>query len=127
VGARPPGSGSGGRAAPSGGATRSFRQSFLVAYAHRVGDRLRHVAEATAAGAAGGPGGGGLLPVLARRADAAEAAAAAAFPNLKTFSATGRDAEGWLAGRQAADRADLGTEGVLGGQRVRTTRSLGAA
>jgi uncharacterized membrane protein YgcG len=125
--ARPPDPGVGGRGAPSGATTRSFRQSFLVAYAHRIGDRLRQVAEATAAGAAAGPGGGGLLPVLARRADAAEAAAAAAFPNLKTFSATGRDADGWRAGRQAADRADLGTESVLGAQRGPTTPSLGAA
>jgi len=126
--ARPPGPGVGSRVAPSGAATRSFRQSFLVAYAHRIGDRLRQVAEATAAEAAAGPGGGGLLPVLARRTDAAEAAAAAAFPNLKTFSASGRDADGWLAGRQAADRADLGTEGVLGTQRGPTTSpSLGAA
>jgi uncharacterized membrane protein YgcG len=127
VAARPPRPGLGGRAAPSGAATRSFRQSFLVAYAHRIGDRLRQVAEATAAEAAAGPGGGGLLPVLARRADAAEAAAAAAFPNLKTFSATGRDADGWLAGRDAADRADLGTESVIGAHRGSTTPSPGAA
>jgi Protein of unknown function (DUF2786) len=125
--ARRPGPGVSGRAAPSGAATRSFRQSFLLAYAHRIGDRLRQVADATAAEAAAGPGGGGLLPVLARRADAAEAAAAAAFPNLKTFSATGRDADGWLAGRQAADRADLGTESVVGAHRGTTTPSLGAA
>ena len=87
-------------AAPSGAATRSFRQSFLVAFAHRIGDRLRQVAEATAAEAAAGPGGGGLLPVLARRADAAEAAAAAAFPDLTTSrprAATPR--AGWRAGR----------------------------
>jgi hypothetical protein len=122
--ARPPGR-VGGRAAPSGAATRSFRQSFLVAYAHRIGDRLRQVAKASAAEAAAGPGGGGLLPVLARRADAAEAAAAAAFPNLKTFSATGRDADGWRAGRQAADRADLGTESMVGARRGPTTPSLG--
>jgi Protein of unknown function (DUF2786) len=125
--ARPPGTGVGRRAAPSGAATRSFRQSFLVAYAHRIGDRLRQVAEATAAAAAAGPRGSGLLPVLARRADAAEAAAAAAFPNLKTFSATGRDADGWLAGRQAADRADLGTKSVPDAHRGPTTPSLGAA
>ena len=99
--ARPPGPGAGGVAAPSGAATRSFRQSFLVAYAHRIGDRLRQVAEATTAEAAAGPEGGGLLPVLARRADAAEAAAAAApFPNLKTFSATAATPRaGWRAGR----------------------------
>jgi len=130
--ARPPGSGIGGGGAPSASATRSFRQSFLVAYAHRIGDRLRQVADATAADAAaehaGSPDGGSLLPVLARRADAAEAAAAAAYPNLKTFSTTGRDAEGWAAGRLAADRAHLGTEGVLGAHRgSRTTPSLGAA
>jgi Protein of unknown function (DUF2786) len=127
--ARPPGTGGGrtGHAAPSGAVTRSFRQSFLLAYAHRIGDRLRQVAEATAAEAAAGPRGSELLPVLARRADAAEAAAAAAFPNLKTFSATGRDADGWLAGRQAADRADLGTKSVPGAHRGPTTRSLGAA
>jgi hypothetical protein len=125
--ARPPGPGVGRRGAPSGAATRSFRQSFLLAYAHRIGDRLRRVAEATAAEAAAGPRGRELLPVLARRADAAEAAAAAAFPNLKTFSATGRDADGWLAGRQAADRADLGTESVLGAHRGPATPSLGVA
>jgi hypothetical protein len=121
------GSGGRGHAAPSGAATRSFRQSFLVAYAQRMGARLRLVAEATAAEAAAGPGGGGLLPVLARRADAAEAAAAAAFPNLKTFSTTGRDLDGWLAGRRAADRADIGAAGKLGAERGPTTPSLGAA
>src|ERR687897_569008 len=40
-----PGVGSAG----SGSATRSFRQSFLVAYAHCIGDRLRHASEAAAA------------------------------------------------------------------------------
>jgi hypothetical protein len=129
VAARPPGSGAGDRDAPS--ATRSFRQSFLVAYAHRIGDRLRRAAEHAAAEAdaehAAGGGGGSLLPVLARRADAAEAAAAAAFPNLKTFSTTGRDAEGWAAGREAADRAQLGTEGALDDRRAGPTPSLGAA
>jgi Protein of unknown function (DUF2786) len=125
--ARAPSASAGGRGAASGSATRSFRQSFLVAYAHRIGDRLRQVAEATASEAAAGPGGGGLLPVLAQRADAAEAAAAAAFPNLKTFSTTGRDGEGWAAGRQAADHADLGTVAVLDAQRGGTTPSLGAA
>jgi Protein of unknown function (DUF2786) len=131
VAARPPASTGGGRDAPSGSATRSFRQSFLVAYAHRIGDRLRHVAEAAAAEAAAehgaGEGVGSLLPVLARRADAAEAAAAATFPNLKTFSTTGRNAEGWAAGRQAADRAQLGVEGALSDRRPGPKPSLGAA
>jgi Protein of unknown function (DUF2786) len=125
VAARPQGSGSRGLA-PSGSATRSFRQSFLVAYAQRIGDRLRAVTEATAAEHAADRAGS-LLPVLARRADAAEAAAAAAFPNLRSFSTSGRDAEGWAAGRRAADRADLGTEGVLSAHGGRPPPSLGAA
>jgi hypothetical protein len=130
------GRGAGDRAA-SGSATRSFRQSFLVAYAHRIGDRLRQATEAAAAEAeaetagarsGGGHGGrGALLPVLARRAEAAEAAAAAAFPRVKTFSTTARDAQGWAAGRQAADRADLGLQGTLPGRHPPSPRSLGAA
>jgi hypothetical protein len=125
VAARPPGARSRGLA-PSGSATRSFRQSFLVAYAQRIGDRLREVSEATAAEHAADRRGS-LLPVLARRADAAEAAAAAAFPNLRSFSTSGRDAEGWAAGRRAADGADLGTEGALGARGGRPPPSLGAA
>ncbi|HKA82298.1 MAG TPA: DUF2786 domain-containing protein [Acidimicrobiales bacterium] len=124
--ARPPGSGTRGLA-PSGSATRSFRQSFLLAYGQRIGDRLREVAEATAAEHAADRAAS-LLPVLARRADAAEAAAAAAFPKLRTFSTSGRDPEGWAAGRRAADRADLGTESGLGARsRGRPPPSLGAA
>jgi Protein of unknown function (DUF2786) len=102
----------------AGSATRSFRQSFLVAYARRIGDRLRQASEAAVAEAdASGPHAGdrgALLPVLARRADAAEAAASAAFPKVKTFSTTARDPNGWAAGQHAADRADLGLRGSLG-------------
>ena len=110
---------SGRRPGPAAGsATRSFRQSFLVAYARRIGDRLRQASEAAVAeadAAAGrGDGAGAMLPVLARRADAAEAAASAAFPKVKTFSTTARDPRGWAAGQQAADRADLGLRGSLG-------------
>ncbi len=126
----PPGRG---RGPAAGSATRSFRQSFLVAYARRIGDRLRQASEAAVAEAdASGPhagDGGALLPVLARRADAAEAAASAAFPKVKTFSTTARDPHGWAAGQHAADRADLGLRGSLGDREARpqSPRSLGAA
>jgi hypothetical protein len=119
------------RGGGSSGATRSFRQSFLVAYAYRIGERLRHAAEGAAAAADAdhvrGGDGGSLLPVLARRADAAKAAAKATFPNLKTFSTTARDADGWMAGRQAADRAQLGLQGTLADDAENVRRSLGAA
>ncbi|MGH9111145.1 MAG: DUF2786 domain-containing protein, partial [Acidimicrobiales bacterium] len=116
----------------AGSTTRSFRQSFLVAYARRIGDRLRQASEAAVAEAEAvadrGDGAGALLPVLARRADAAEAAASVAFPKVKTFSTSARDPHGWAAGQQAADRADLGLRGSLGDQgRRQSPRSLGAA
>jgi hypothetical protein len=125
---------SGRRPGPAAGsATRSFRQSFLVAYARRIGDRLRQASEAAVAeadAAAGrGDGAGAMLPVLAQRADAAEAAASAAFPKVKPFSPTARDPRGWAAGQQAADRADLGLRGSLGDRerRAQSPGSLGAA
>jgi hypothetical protein len=103
-----------------------------VAYARRIGDRLRQASEAAVAdaeAAAGrGEGAGAMLPVLARRADAAEAAVSAAFPKVKTFSTTARDPRGWAAGQQAADRADLGLRGSLEerARRARSPGSLGA-
>jgi hypothetical protein len=142
VAERPPGpSGSSGRAGgaggvgeaggtgggPSGGATRSFRQSFLVAYAHRIGERLRQAADAAIADDAEAREGGSLLPVLARRADAAREAAASAFPQVKTFSTRARDPHGWMAGREAADRAELGVQGTLAVQHPPGPRALGAA
>ena len=104
-----------------------------MAYARRIGDRLRQASEAAVAEAdASGPHAGdsaALLPVLARRADAAEAAASAAFPKVKTFSTSARAPNGWAAGQHAADRADLGLRGSLGDRDVRpqSPRSLGAA
>jgi hypothetical protein len=108
-------------------ATRSFRQSFLVAYAGRIGERLRQATEAAVTADREARGGDSLLPVLARRADAATAAAAAAFPHTRSFSTTARDPEGWAAGREAADRAQLGSEGALGDGPGGRPRSLGAA
>jgi hypothetical protein len=126
VAAGAPGRGGGAR---GGSATRSFRQSFLVAYAGRIGERLRQAADAAVAEADADPAAGSarLLPVLVRRADAAEAAAKAAFPRLHTFSTRASDADGWAAGRQAADRAQLGLQGTLEPRPARRPRSLGAA
>jgi hypothetical protein len=90
--------------------TRSFRQSFLVAFAGRIHERL--VAAATAAQReAATEHGGMLLPVLAARADAVDEKVAELFPRLRPFmglSATNR--EGWVAGRAAAEMARLGPE-----------------
>ncbi len=99
-----------GRRATAAGTTRtkSFRQSFLTAYAVRVADRLER-ASAEAARAAGAD----LLPVLRSQ----EEKVAAEFDRLVPHS-TGRRAsvsngEGWNAGLAAGDLAELGVAGRI--------------
>ncbi|MBB5787444.1 DUF2786 domain-containing protein [Jiangella mangrovi] len=86
--------------------TRSFRHSFLLSYATRIGERLREAASHTEAAA-----GTDLVPVLADRADAVDTlfrTLFAATTARRSFSAG--NAAGWGAGRSAADRAVLTTE-----------------
>lgn len=94
--------------------TRSFRQSFLVAYAQRVGERL-HLASVAARTEAESATGRDLLPVLARRDDEVEDEVARRFPHLVTRrgpKVTNQD--GWFSGRAAAELATLGpVQGVL--------------
>ncbi len=87
------------------GSTRSFRQSFLVAFARRIGERLAEAAEAVTAEEA--TRSTALVPLFAARREAAEAALAAAFPDLRTTRMSARNAAGWHAGVRAADRAQL--------------------
>ncbi len=86
--------------------TRSFRQSFLVAFASRIGARLRQATTDTEAAAAE-EHGAALLPVLAARTEAVDEACDATFPGLsrRSFSASNR--EGWFAGLAAAETASL--------------------
>ena len=92
--------------------TCSFRQSFLVAFAGRIGERLRAATE-TATEEAGEVHGGDLLPVLAGRREAVEDAFERAFPHLTAYSPSATNYEGWVAGRVAADLAVLGPEQQL--------------
>ena len=110
--------------------TRAFRQSFLLAYAIRIGERLAEaadhaeqeaVAEQRAAGAGGGTAGDGtadgvaarkgadLVPFLAARHRAVDDAVDEMFGSTLTRSRSVRatDAEGWNSGRAAADLASL--------------------
>ena len=86
--------------------TRSFRQAFLLAYAGRIGQRLR-AAEAASQAAAAEEYGEALLPVLANRSAAVKAAEAEAFPHLVSRSVSISNAAGWAAGKAAADLASL--------------------
>ncbi len=90
--------------------TRSFRQSFFVAFAQRVHERSV-VAAGQARQSAEHDLGRDLLPVLAGRRDEIDDYTAKLFPHLvkaKGSSVTNR--EGWVAGRAAAEMATLGPE-----------------
>jgi hypothetical protein len=86
--------------------TRSFRQSFLIAYARRIGTRLRQ-ASASAENEVDVERGGDLLPVLARRDAQVEEATARVFPKTAPMRTSASNAAGWAAGAAAADLADL--------------------
>ena len=99
----------GSRTDRSGGSrTRSFRQSFLLAYAQRIRERLSETTEQAVRTAAAEPGGQNLLPVLSSRQESVERATADLFPRLRTHSTgSASDGEGWASGRAAADLATL--------------------
>ncbi|WP_416904769.1 DUF2786 domain-containing protein [Micromonospora echinospora] len=95
------------RRATSSRRTREYDDSFLHAYALRIGERLRAATERTSREAARAEGGDRLLPVLASRSDAVRQRAEALFPGVTEGRLTIRDAEGWSSGTAAADRAVL--------------------
>jgi hypothetical protein len=87
--------------------TRSFRQSFLTAYASRIGERLSAATDEVGQEAAGSAGSAQLLPVLAARDDAVRDAFEKQFPQLTHHTTTINNRQGWASGRAAADRASL--------------------
>jgi hypothetical protein len=90
-------------------ASRSFRRSFLLGYAHRIGERLRTARQRATAEAAA-EHGVDLLPVLRSRQAAVEERVAELFPRVRTSrNRASVDAGGWYAGRAAAERADVGS------------------
>lgn len=88
--------------------SRNFRESFLIAYAGRIGERLAS-ATRDATREAGEESGGGaeVLPVLAAREVAVGRAADEMFPQTRSQRLRGRDREGWEHGTAAADGAEL--------------------
>jgi hypothetical protein len=89
-------------------ASRSFRRSFLLGYAHRIGERLQ-TARRRATDQAAAEHGVDLLPVLRSRQAAVEDRVAELFPRVRsTRSRASVDAGGWYAGRAAAEHADVG-------------------
>ncbi|WP_327316939.1 DUF2786 domain-containing protein [Streptomyces sp. NBC_01235] len=83
--------------------TKTFRQSFLAAYAHRIGARLGEVTAAAETRVTDD-----LLPVLASREVAVTAATDRMFPETVSTRLRGvTDEAGWTEGAEAADRARM--------------------
>lgn len=92
--------------------TRSFRQSFLVAFAIRIGQRLKEAEEACVSAGATAHGTD-FLPVLASRVAAADEVIDELFPELEHRGSQATDAEGWAAGTLAADLSTLSAQAEL--------------
>jgi hypothetical protein len=89
--------------------TRSFRRSFLTAYAQRIGEWLLEVT-GDAVRQASAEMGRDLLPVLVTRNQAVDDKVEQLFPKLDTFGPSAiNNYEGWIAGLVAADQAVLDT------------------
>ncbi|WP_233424740.1 hypothetical protein [Mycolicibacter heraklionensis] len=92
--------------------SRSFRQSFLVAYAQRIGERLD---SASASVTAEVKREGRLLPVLAANSRATDELTERLFPSTVPRSVAVSSGAGWGAGRVAADMAVLDTRDSIAG------------
>jgi hypothetical protein len=95
-----------------GSSRPSYRRSFLVAYANRIGVRLKEAASA-ATEAAVHERGGALLPVLAGREQGVDQAVAMMFPETEHMDFKVTDHAGWAAGVAAADLAELSCQQKL--------------
>ncbi len=84
--------------------TRSFRRSFLLAYASRIGERL-HAATADAVQRSSEPGA--LVPLLDRRREQVDGVRDELFPHAVHRATTISNGLGWAEGRAAADLALL--------------------
>ena len=92
---------------PPRSSIRSFRQSFLTAYASRIGERLTAATDEVDQQVAASAGGINLLPVLAARSDAVQRVFDVQFPELTKHASAANNREGWVSGRAAADQASL--------------------
>lgn len=104
-----------------GGRPRSFRQSFLLGFAARVGQRLRRTRLVARQEATAERGTGAEL-VLVDRRQAVDSAYREMFPRLRAVRMSSSNYDGSWAGQRAGDTASLSTgRNAMGGGR----RALG--
>jgi hypothetical protein len=104
-----------------GSQVKAFRHAFLLAFAHRIGQRLT-AARAAVAATSSATNGASLVPLFAARRDAIDAMVKDEFPYLRRVNHSISHYGGYGAGRAAADRADIGKSGRLGGSDRALTR-----
>lgn len=91
--------------------TRSFRQSFLLSYSERIGERLTVTSTTVATEVDRGT----LLPVLAARSQATDDLTNRLFPATIARVMSPSNGAGWAAGRIAADLAQLDVRRPIAG------------
>lgn len=91
---------------------RRFRHAFLLAFAARVGERLRLATEAARHDAGTTSSGSSVALALVERQHAVDRALAEQFPRLGTMRRSASSVAGVRSGRAAADRAALGQPGL---------------
>lgn len=99
--------------------TRSFRQSFLLAYARRIGERLRTTADDVVRTDERAES---LVPALRRQEELVEEAFAAWVPGTVQKATPISNGEGWVAGQVAADLALLDVHGKVAEREVSRER-----
>jgi Protein of unknown function (DUF2786) len=97
--------------------TRSFRQSFVVSYATRIGERLDSASSTAVAEIEAEleqrEHDDRLLPVLAARSRAADELTDRLFPQMVRKGVSVTNNAGWAAGRVAADQARFDVRGAV--------------
>ena len=91
------------RPVPATETPRRFRHAFLLSFAVRIGERLRQRTDAVSRS------GRASSLVLSDREDAVDTFMAATFPRLSRLTRTATSSAGAASGREAADRAGLGS------------------
>ncbi len=95
--------------------TRSWRQSFLVSYATRIGQRLADASAASQAAAVTQHDSARLLPALVAREQQVDTLFTQLFPRTIERTVSVSNAAGWTAGKLAADLANLDTRSAVAG------------
>jgi hypothetical protein len=87
--------------------SRSFRQSFLMGFAHRIGRRLEESASTVISDVSGEDGGAALVSVLGERSRMVDACRNEAYPETGRSKAPKIDWSGWVSGSAAAEVAEI--------------------